>query len=52
MIHRSFIRRTITTSLMKSVNDDNEDIFGHSEYLEVITSIIAGFAVPLKGEHR
>lgn len=52
MIHRSYIRRMITSSLTKLIFDDSEDQYGHSEHLEIIGSIIAGFAVPLKGEHR
>lgn len=53
MIHRSFIRRTLTAQLAKLMyNDEQEDHFGHSEFLELLNSIISGFAVPLKGEHR
>ena len=51
MIYRSFIRKVISNQLMKSVIDDNEDQYGHSEFLEIMGSIIAGFAVPLKGDH-
>jgi serine/threonine-protein phosphatase 2A regulatory subunit B' len=52
MVHRSFIRKSIMSQLLKTVYDDSEDRFGHSEFLEILGSIIAGFAVPLKGEHR
>jgi hypothetical protein len=38
--------------LLKTVYDDSEDRYGHSEFLEIIGSIISGFAVPLKGEHK
>ena len=37
---------------MKAVYDDCEDQYGHSEYLEILGSIIQGLAVPLKGDHR
>jgi serine/threonine-protein phosphatase 2A regulatory subunit B' len=52
MVYRSFIRRLVTSQLMKSVYDEYEDQYGHSEFLEILGSIISGFAVPLKGEHR
>ncbi|TNV79323.1 hypothetical protein FGO68_gene10877 [Halteria grandinella] len=53
MIHRSLIRRSLTAQLSKlTYNDEQEDHFGHSEFLELLSSIISGFAVPLKGEHR
>jgi serine/threonine-protein phosphatase 2A regulatory subunit B' len=42
----------ITFQLLKSVYDEQEDQYGHSEFLEILGSIIAGFAVPLKGEHK
>lgn len=37
---------------MKAINDEQEDQYGHSEILEILTSIASGFAVPLKGEHK
>ncbi|CDW73456.1 UNKNOWN [Stylonychia lemnae] len=52
MVYRSFIRKVVSSYLLKVVVDDYEDQFGHSEYLEILGSIITGFAVPLKGEHR
>lgn len=52
MIHRSFIRKSLMNLLLKSVYDESEDRYGHSEFLEILGSIIAGFAVPLKGEHK
>ncbi len=52
MVHRSYIRKTIMSHLLKTVYDDSEDRYGHSEFLEIIGSIISGFAVPLKGEHK
>ena len=52
MVHRSFMRRSIAAALNKLVVDEQEDHFGHAELLEVLAAIIAGFSVPLKGEHR
>ena len=52
MVYRSFLRKIISNQLLKCIFDDHEDQFGHSEYLEIMGSIITGFAVPLKGEHR
>lgn len=52
MIHRSFIRRIITSNLINLIYDETEEPFGSSEFLELIGSIIVGFAVPLKGEHK
>eukprot|EP00347_Sterkiella_histriomuscorum_P002615 403367458 len=48
MVYRSFIRKIISQQLIKVVVDEYEDQFGHSEYLEILGSIIVGFAVPLK----
>ena len=52
MVHRSYIRKAIMSQLLKTVYDESEDRYGHSEFLEILGSIIAGFAVPLKGEHK
>jgi len=50
MSHRSFIRKTISNVFYKFVYED-EKHNGIGELLEILGSIINGFALPLKKEH-
>jgi|EP00945_MAST-04E_sp_MAST-4E-sp1_P007624 serine/threonine-protein phosphatase 2A regulatory subunit B' len=50
MSHRAFIRRTISNVFYKFVYED-ERHNGIGELLEILGSIINGFALPLKKEH-
>ena len=50
MSHRSFIRRTISNTFYRFVYE-TERHNGIGELLEILGSIINGFALPLKQEH-
>ena len=50
MSHRSFIRKTISNVFYRFVYD-TERHNGIGELLEILGSIINGFAIPLKKEH-
>ena len=50
MSHRSFIRRTISNTFYRFVFE-TERHNGIAELLEILGSIINGFALPLKQEH-
>lgn len=50
MSHRSFIRRTISNTFYRFVFE-TERHNGIAELLEILGSIINGFALPLKAEH-
>lgn len=51
MSHRSFIRRTIQNVFCRFVYEPPERHNGIAELLEILGSIINGFALPLKKEH-
>lgn len=51
MVHRPFIRRAITNIFYRFVFD-TEKHNGIAELLEILGSIINGFALPLKEEHK
>eukprot|EP00937_MAST-01D_sp_MAST-1D-sp2_P000299 g299.t1 len=51
MSHRSFIRRTIQHVFCRFVYEPPERHNGIAELLEILGSIINGFALPLKKEH-
>ena len=51
MIHRPFIRKTVSNVFSRFVSE-TEKHNGIAELLEVFGSIISGFAVPLKEEHK
>lgn len=50
MSHRSFLRRSIANIFLQYVNDDKQHN-GVGELLEILGSIVNGFALPLKKEH-
>merc|ERR1712216_695764 len=50
MSHRSFIRRTIQNVFCRFVYEPPERHNGIAELLEILGSIINGFALPLKKE--
>ena len=52
MSHRSFIRRTIQNVFCRFVYEPPERHNGIAELLEILGSIINGFALPLKEEHK
>ena len=50
---RSFIRKAIANLLYALIHDTGSEIYnGIGELLEIVASLINGFAVPLKQEHR
>ncbi|CAH8388640.1 unnamed protein product [Eruca vesicaria subsp. sativa] len=51
MVHRPFIRKTINNILYDFILE-TEKHSGIAEFLEVLGSIINGFALPLKEEHK
>ncbi|KAK7359425.1 hypothetical protein VNO77_01385 [Canavalia gladiata] len=51
MVHRPFIRKTINNIFFRFVFE-TEKFNGIAELLEVLGSIINGFALPLKEEHK
>jgi serine/threonine-protein phosphatase 2A regulatory subunit B' len=51
MIHRAFIRKAIKDLFLK-VTYELDSFNGISELLEILGSIINGFALPLKDEHK
>ena len=48
---RGFIRKTINHILLSFVYED-ESFNGVAELLEILGSIINGFAIPIKAEHK
>ncbi|ERN18216.1 serine/threonine protein phosphatase 2A 59 kDa regulatory subunit B' gamma isoform [Amborella trichopoda] len=51
MVHRPFIRKTLSTIFYRFVFETDRHN-GIAELLEVIGSVISGFALPLKEEHK
>lgn len=51
MVHRPFIRKSISTIFYRFVSE-TEKHNGISELLEIFGSVISGFALPLKEEHK
>ncbi|CAA2996526.1 serine threonine phosphatase 2A 57 kDa regulatory subunit B theta isoform-like [Olea europaea subsp. europaea] len=51
MVHRPFIRNAIN-NIFYCFIFENEKHYGIAEFLEVLGSIINGFALPLKEEHK
>ena len=51
MVHRPYIRKAITNTFFRFVYE-TERHSGIAELLEILGSIINGFALPLKEEHR
>jgi len=51
MVHRAFIRRCIKEMFLTVTYEKNASYNGLAEVLEILASIINGFALPLKKEH-
>ncbi|XP_010554167.1 PREDICTED: serine/threonine protein phosphatase 2A 55 kDa regulatory subunit B' delta isoform [Tarenaya hassleriana] len=51
MVHRPFIRKTMSNIFYRFMFETGKH-YGISEFLEVLGSIINGFALPLKEEHK
>ena len=51
MVHRPFVRKAVSNIIYRFVFETERHI-GIAELLEIFGSIISGFAVPLKEEHR
>ncbi|KAI4380682.1 hypothetical protein MLD38_006845 [Melastoma candidum] len=51
MVHRPFIRKTVSNIILRFIFE-TERHNGISELLEIFGSIISGFALPLKEEHK
>lgn len=52
MVHRPFIRNAINSIFYRFIKFETERFGGIGELLEILGSIINGFALPMKEEHE
>ncbi|XP_047324800.1 serine/threonine protein phosphatase 2A 57 kDa regulatory subunit B' kappa isoform-like [Impatiens glandulifera] len=52
MIHRPFLRKSMSNVFYRFVFETGSRHYGIAELLEILGSVISGFALPLKEEHK